>query len=33
LVDSGIGPVGLTASEVIPAVRTLLNQIIRDHAR
>ncbi|WP_016835200.1 bifunctional ADP-dependent NAD(P)H-hydrate dehydratase/NAD(P)H-hydrate epimerase [Herbaspirillum lusitanum] len=33
LVDLGIGPVGLTASEVIPAVRTLLNQIIRDHAR
>jgi len=33
LVDLGIGPVGLTASEVIPAVRILLNQIIRDHAR
>ncbi|RFB72973.1 MULTISPECIES: NAD(P)H-hydrate dehydratase [unclassified Herbaspirillum] len=33
LVDLGVGPVGLTASEVIPAVRTLLNQIIRDHAR
>lgn len=33
LVDLGIGPVGLTASEVIPAVRTLFNQIIRDHAR
>jgi hydroxyethylthiazole kinase-like uncharacterized protein yjeF len=32
LVDLGVGPVGLTASEVIPAVRTLLNQIIRDHA-
>ncbi|WP_034292631.1 bifunctional ADP-dependent NAD(P)H-hydrate dehydratase/NAD(P)H-hydrate epimerase [Herbaspirillum sp. RV1423] len=33
LVDLGVGPVGLTASEVIPAVRALLNQIIRDHAR
>jgi hydroxyethylthiazole kinase-like uncharacterized protein yjeF len=33
LVDLGVGPVGLTASEVIPAVRTLLNQIIKDHAR
>lgn len=33
LVELSIGPVGLTASEVIPAVRTLLNQIIRDHAR
>src|SRR5450830_1072415 len=33
LVDLGVGPVGLTASEVIPAIRTLLNQIIRDHAR
>src|SRR5450830_1601282 len=33
LVDLGVGPVGLTASEVVPAIRTLLNQIIRDHAR
>ncbi|WP_050478817.1 bifunctional ADP-dependent NAD(P)H-hydrate dehydratase/NAD(P)H-hydrate epimerase [Herbaspirillum rhizosphaerae] len=33
LVDLGVGPVGLTASEVVPAVRALLNQIIRDHAR
>lgn len=33
LVELGVGPVGLTASEVIPAVRILLNQIIRDHAR
>src|SRR5450830_121278 len=32
LVDLGVGPVGLTASEVIPAVRALFNQIIRDHA-
>ncbi|SRR5450830_410384 len=33
LVDDGVGPVGLTASEVIPAVRTLFNQIIRDNVR
>lgn len=33
LVERGIGPIGLTASEVIPAVRMLLNQIVRDHAR
>jgi len=33
LVELGVGPVGLTASEVVPAVRALLNQIIRDHAR
>src|SRR5450830_1756282 len=32
LVQQGIGPVGLTASEIIPAVRSLFNQIIRDHA-
>jgi len=32
LVLQGIGPVGLTASEIIPAIRSLLNQIIRDHA-
>src|SRR5450830_1025149 len=33
LVDDGVGPVGLTASEVIPAVRALFNQIIRDNVR
>ena len=33
LVEQGIGPVGMTASEVIPAIRRLFNQIIREHAR
>lgn len=33
LVELGVGPVGLSASEVIPAIRSLFNQVIRDHAR
>ena len=32
LVQQGTGPVGLTASELIPAVRTLLNQLTEAHA-
>ncbi|OWW22839.1 NAD(P)H-hydrate dehydratase [Noviherbaspirillum denitrificans] len=32
LVQQGIGPIGLTASELIPAVRTLLNQLTEAHA-
>lgn len=31
LVAEGLGPVGLTASEFIPAIRTVFNNIIRDH--
>lgn len=33
LVDAGIGPVGLTASELIPMVRTILNTLIRERKR
>jgi len=33
LVASGVGPVGLTASEFIPAIRAVFNQIIRDHVQ
>ena len=33
LVQQGIGPIGLTATELIPAVRTLLNQLTEAHAR
>ena len=32
LVQQGIGPIGLTAGELIPAVRTLLNQLTEAHA-
>lgn len=32
LVRQGIGPVGLTAGELIPCVRTTFNQLISDHA-
>jgi hydroxyethylthiazole kinase-like uncharacterized protein yjeF len=31
LVDQGIGPVGLTASELISCVRSALNQLINEH--
>ncbi len=31
LVEQGFGPVGLTASELIPAIRTALNDIIKHH--
>jgi hydroxyethylthiazole kinase-like uncharacterized protein yjeF len=31
LVSQGLGPVGLTASEFIPAIRAVFNNIIRDH--
>jgi hydroxyethylthiazole kinase-like uncharacterized protein yjeF len=33
LVLQGIGPIGLTAGELIPAVRTLLNQLTEQYAR
>ena len=33
LVAQGVGPVGLTASELIPAIRASLNQAIRDCAK
>lgn len=32
LVAQGIGPTGMTASELIPAVRASLNRLIREHA-
>jgi ADP-dependent NAD(P)H-hydrate dehydratase / NAD(P)H-hydrate epimerase len=32
LVQQGSGPIGLTASELIPAMRTLLNQLTEAHA-
>lgn len=32
LVSQGIGPIGMTASELIPAVRTLLNQLTKQYA-
>jgi ADP-dependent NAD(P)H-hydrate dehydratase / NAD(P)H-hydrate epimerase len=32
LVQHGIGPVGLTASELIPAVRVALNRLVEQHA-
>lgn len=31
LVNQGIGPIGMTASELIPTVRTLLNQLTEQH--
>jgi hydroxyethylthiazole kinase-like uncharacterized protein yjeF len=31
LVEQGIGPVGLTAGELIPCVRSIFNQLINDH--
>jgi hydroxyethylthiazole kinase-like uncharacterized protein yjeF len=33
LVEQGLGPVGLTASEFIPAIRAVFNKIIRDHVQ
>jgi hydroxyethylthiazole kinase-like uncharacterized protein yjeF len=32
LVDRGVGPVGLTAGEIIPCAREALNQLINQHA-
>lgn len=32
LVEQGVGPVGLTASELIPCVRKILNQLISEYA-
>ncbi|HJV81460.1 NAD(P)H-hydrate dehydratase [Noviherbaspirillum sp.] len=32
LVSEGVGPIGLTASELIPAVRILLNRLTEQHA-
>ncbi|MDQ7968814.1 MAG: NAD(P)H-hydrate dehydratase [Oxalicibacterium faecigallinarum] len=31
LVEQGIGPIGLTASELIPAIRSTLNQLVNTH--
>jgi hydroxyethylthiazole kinase-like uncharacterized protein yjeF len=33
LVEQGVGPVGLTAGELIPCVRDALNRLIDEHAR
>lgn len=33
LVEHGIGPIGLTAGELIPCARTILNQLTTDYAR
>lgn len=33
LVEQGTGPIGLTADELIPAMRTILNQLTEDRAR
>lgn len=33
LVDRGVGPVGLTAGEIIPCAREALNQLIHKHAQ
>jgi hydroxyethylthiazole kinase-like uncharacterized protein yjeF len=32
LVEQGIGPIGLGASELIPVVRSVLNQLVAEHA-
>jgi NAD(P)H-hydrate repair Nnr-like enzyme with NAD(P)H-hydrate dehydratase domain len=31
LVDDGVGPAGLTAGELIPAIRTALNHLVQKH--
>lgn len=33
LVSQGVGPIGLSASELIPCVRTILNQITQTHTQ
>ena len=33
LVEEGVGPIGLTAGELPPAVRSVLNRLVREHAR
>jgi NAD(P)H-hydrate repair Nnr-like enzyme with NAD(P)H-hydrate dehydratase domain len=33
LIQQGVGPIGLTASELIPAVRGVLNRLVTKHAR
>jgi hydroxyethylthiazole kinase-like uncharacterized protein yjeF len=33
LVADGVGPIGLTAGELIPAIRTALNRLVADHGR
>ncbi|HYD97353.1 MAG TPA: NAD(P)H-hydrate dehydratase [Noviherbaspirillum sp.] len=33
LVEQGIGPIGLTAGELIPCVRTILNSVTKQYAR
>jgi NAD(P)H-hydrate repair Nnr-like enzyme with NAD(P)H-hydrate dehydratase domain len=32
LVSAGIGPIGLAAGELIPAIRTELNRLVRQHS-
>jgi hydroxyethylthiazole kinase-like uncharacterized protein yjeF len=33
MVTEGMGPVGLTAGELIPAIRTALNRMVQHHGR
>jgi NAD(P)H-hydrate repair Nnr-like enzyme with NAD(P)H-hydrate dehydratase domain len=33
LVTEGAGPIGLTAGELIPAIRTALNRMVQHHGR
>lgn len=33
LVNDGVGPVGLTAGELVPAIRAALNRLVQQHAR
>jgi hypothetical protein len=32
LVQQGVGPIGLTAGELIPTVRSVLNHLVARHA-
>lgn len=33
LVNDGVGPIGLTAGELVPAIRAALNRLVQQHAR
>jgi hypothetical protein len=33
LVTEGTGPIGLTASELVPAIRVALNRMVEHHGR
>jgi hypothetical protein len=33
LVTEGVGPIGLTAAELIPAIRVALNRMVQHHGR